>query len=97
MVYLAPQGGSLQTAGSQKLFEGTLNTDSYPSKSGLQVPVTRHASPSMQTTNNCSSQVSYVDFQPSAEGNQRKGSTSTQTATMHLGQQSAVDLPTGVM
>ena len=96
MDYLALHGGSLQSAGSQNFFEGTLDTDSYPSKSVLQVPVTGLASPSMQTANNCSRQISYVDFQPSTKGNQRKGSTSTQTATMHLGQQSAVDLPTGV-
>ena len=96
MVWLAPQGGSLQTAGSQKFFKGTLETDSYPSKSVLQVPMTGQASPSMQTTNNCFRQVSDGDFQLSAAGSQRKGSTSTQTATVHPSQQSAVDLPTGV-
>ena len=96
MVCLAPKGGSLKTAGSQKCFEGTLDTDSYPSKSVLQVPMTGQASPAIQATNNGSRQVSYVYFQPLAEGNQRKGSTSTQTATVHLSQQSAVDLPTEV-
>ena len=96
MVWLAPQGGSLQTAGSQKFFKGTLETDSYPSKSVLQVPMTGQASPSMQTTNNCFRQVSDGDFQLSAAGSQRKGSTSTQTATVHPSQQSTVGLPTGV-
>lgn len=74
-----------------------MDTDSYQLKSVLQVPVTGQASPSMQPTNNCSSQVSYGDFQLSAEGNQRKGSTSTQTATVDLSQQSPVDLLTRVI
>ena len=88
---LAPQGGSLQTAGSQKVFLGTLDTDSCQSKFVSQVPLTGQASPSMQATNNCSRQIS-----PSAAGSQRKGSTSTQTATVHPSQLSAVGLLTGV-
>ena len=93
MVWLAPQGGSLQTAGSRKL---TLNTDSCQSKFVSQVPLTGQASPSMQATNNCFRQVSDGDFQLSAEGSQRNGNTSTQTATVHLSQQSAEGLPTVV-
>ena len=96
MVYIAPQGGSLQTAGSQKFFLGTLDTDSCQSKFVLQVPMTGQASPSMQATNNCFRQVSDGDFQLSAEGSQRNGNTSTQTATVHLSQQSAEGLPTVV-
>ena len=96
MVCLAPKGGSLQTAGSQKVFLGTLDTDSCRSKFVSQVPLTGQASPSMQATSNCSRQISDGDFQPSAAGSQRKGSTSTQTGTVHPSQQSAVGLPTGV-
>lgn len=69
----APQGRPLQTAGSQNVWKGTLETDSCQPKSVLQVPQTGQASPSLQTTN-----------------------ISSQTAAVHLSQQPAVDLPTGV-
>jgi len=85
LFYVASEGGLLQTAGSQTFFKGTLVTDSYqPNPPVSQVLLMGQESPLLQATNNSSRQISHIAFQTLSEGSQGKGSTSTQTAAVHL-------------